>query len=114
MMKRVSRPSASAKNEDVDYTVPSLIALVGVVLLTALFFAQPNVAENANFSGKAYADAGTSEEESAEAQAPSVCEASAYCEGSRLVRQGSDCREYIAYCTYGCVYDAKGFAVCAS
>jgi hypothetical protein len=95
--------------KDVDYTIPGLIAIVATVLLTALFFAQPNVAEGANLSGQAYGAA----ESSARALSPDTCEVSSYCDGSRLVRQGADCQLYEAFCTRGCS-DVSGHAVCLS
>ena len=92
--------------KDVDYTVPGLIAIVVVVLLTALFFVQPNVAEGANLSGQAYDSV-----DATDALAPDVCEVSSYCDGSRLIRRSADCQLYEAFCTRGCS-DSSGYAVC--
>lgn len=102
----MAKAAKTSSKKDVDYTVAGLVSIVGVVILTALFFAQPNVAEGANLSGEAYSS-------DVDTLAPNTCEVSSYCDGSRLVRQGADCQLYEAYCTRGCS-DADGHAVCLS
>ncbi len=91
---------------DVNYTIPALIAIVAVVLLTALFFAKPTGTTNTmNAAGQA---AGIEETLPA---VQDTCEATSHCEGSKLVRQASDCNTYVAYCQYGCS-EIGGHAIC--
>ena len=79
----VKRPQVE---KDVDYTTAGLLAIVAAVLITALFFAQPNVAERASLApdstlgGKAYGADLTPEVK---------CEPSSVCDGSRLLRQSA-------------------------
>lgn len=105
-MAKAPAKQKTVTSKDVDYTVPSLITIVAVVLLTALFFAQPNVAVGANLSGQAYVS-----EETVDTLAPDTCEVSSYCDGSRLIRRSADCQLYEAFCTRGCS-DSSGYAVC--
>jgi hypothetical protein len=99
-----------AKGKDVDYTIPGLLALVGIVVFTALFFAQDGklaylASTDENVAGQAFAD------NTYDADAPADCAVQSWCDGSKLVRQREDCNQYVAFCQYGCaVYD--GEAVC--
>lgn len=103
-------PASSARSHavemDVNYTVPALIAMVAVVLLTALFFSQPSSSDGAlaNTAGQA---AGMD----VDSQSTDTCEAVSYCEGSKLIRRASDCNQYVAYCQYGCAM-RDGHATC--
>lgn len=108
----MAKPSKAAKPRvyDADYTITGLVVIVAVVIVTAMFFAQPNVAVGAgNIAGQAYAPntAGI------DALAPGSCEAASYCDGSRLIRQSNGCKQYEAFCTRGCSY-AQGQAQCNS
>jgi len=103
------RSSSSHEQYGIDYTITGLVVIVGIVVVTALFFAQPNVAVGAgNIAGQAYAPAGI-----ADTLTPDTCEQASFCDGSRLVRQGADCQQYEAFCTYGCSYE-NGHARCNS
>ena len=96
-------PISSGAVQEHNYTIPGLIAIVLVVLITGLFFAQPNIADRASMidlpqkttAGLAYG--------AAPSQTPTqACEVSSLCDGSRLVRQSKDCNHFIAYCSHGC------------
>jgi hypothetical protein len=100
---RSARQQVTHEGKDVNYTVPGLIALVAIVLVTAMYFSQPNIAERAstgNLAGSAYA--------SPVAESVKECDASSYCDGTKLVRQHTDCTEYVAFCQYGCSVTPSG------
>jgi hypothetical protein len=106
MTKRTA-PRSGAR--DVDYTVTGIIVIVAIVVITAVFLARPSTVDalpGSTLGGKAFDAGGTAVE-------PSACEQSSFCDGTRLVRQGADCRQYEAFCTYGCSY-RDGHAVCNS
>jgi hypothetical protein len=99
-----------SKEKDVDYTVPALIALVAIVVFTALFFAQDGKiaalsSTNKNVVGQAFGVPNV------DPDAPTDCMIQSWCDGSRLVRQREDCTQYIAFCQYGCD-TLDGQAVC--
>jgi hypothetical protein len=112
MAKRTSgRHSAKAADKGVDYTVTGLVVLIAVVVLTALFFSQRTscmngVSVDGNIGGQAISTG-------SDAAPAKVCDVSSFCDGSRLVRQGADCAQYEAFCTYGCGY-SSGHAYCLS
>jgi hypothetical protein len=112
---RTQRPKAAAVHaeKDVDYTIPALVAIVLTVLVTALFFAQPNVAERAgNIGDQTLGGQSVALPQGATAQSGSAqCDVMSICDGSRLIRQQGDCTEFVAYCTYGCEYRG-GAATC--
>ncbi len=106
-------PHAQAPQKDKDYTLWALLAIVAAVLITALFFAQPNVAVGASNIGKsvggnAYA---TTMPGPVDSLAPTQCDVSAVCDGSKLIRQRADCTSFEAFCANGCDYRG-GSAVC--
>lgn len=95
------------KTKDVNYTIPGLVALFGIVLFTALYFAQGVAvrSSSSNIAGNAFDIIDTA------APAPSSCEIQSRCEGSKLVRQQGDCRQFTAFCQSGCEERPDG-AVC--
>lgn len=97
--------------KDVNYTVPGILALVAIVLVTAMYFT-PGISMRAsgnadvrNYAGYAYAGI--------DITAPDVCEVQSHCEGTKLIRQTSDCRQLSAWCSHGCVQQDDG-AICVS
>ena len=108
----VVKPAARAshkpapKEKDVNYTIPSLLSLFGIVLVTAIYFAQSSggtvSTSQANIAGNAYGAA------AADSQAPSSCDMQSRCEGTKLVRQNADCSQEIAFCRYGCDLTPSG------
>jgi hypothetical protein len=103
-MASMAKRAAPVKEKDVDYTVPGLLALVAIVLFTALFFAQEGHIPALASTGQAYQATET-------ADTPMNCEPQSWCDGTRLVRQHDDCAQYVAYCQYGCA-ETDGGAVC--
>jgi len=99
------------REKDKDYTVPALIAIVAAVLITALFFAQPNVAQRASAIGTVGGNAYVSAPAAADKLAPTSCEPSSICDGTKLIRQQRDCTRFEAFCTNGCDFRA-GNAAC--
>jgi len=101
----------AAKGKEANYTIPGLLALVGIVLVTAMYFARLDVssAGGATSTGNLYGAAiGTGQVDN---QAPSVCEPARKCDGSKLVIQTANCKQYTSYCTHGCDETAEG-AIC--
>ena len=96
-------PKETHKEKDVDYTIPGLLAIVAVVLFTGLFFRgiPSSDINSGNLAGGAI-------ETTVDVDAPDECEATSYCDGTRLIRRHSDCNEYIAYCQFGCEQLATG------
>jgi hypothetical protein len=100
------KAATASSGKDVDYTIPALLAIVATVLITALFFAQPNIAVRAhNIGGASIATA-------TDAPSDAACEVSSLCDGTRLIRQQADCSHIEAFCTNGCTY-VSGDAVCS-
>lgn len=102
----MQKPAASPGER--DFTIPGLLALFGIVLVTALFFAQPNVAERASSSNLYGSAVGLTQ---SDPDAPASCNAYSYCDGTKLVRQQDDCRQFVSFCKYGCEERADG-AIC--
>lgn len=112
---RAKHESAQRSTPDTDYTIPGIIALFGIVLLTALFLKDGGtIAQQASdasviqqsLAGKAYGG-----ELSASGDATS-CEVQSYCDGSKLIRQHNDCTHFVSWCDYGCKVRSDGLAVC--
>lgn len=91
----MAKQAAPKASKDVDFTVPGLLAIVAIVLFTAIFFRGGSTTIAA--TGGAYETGIT-----ADVHAPDSCEASSYCDGTRLIRQHDDCNQYVAHCQYGC------------
>lgn len=97
-------PAVSVKQAGTEvrnYTVPGLIAIVFIVLITALFFT-PHLAEQAsNIGGQAISTGSPS-------TPAQTCEVSSLCDGSKLIHQNVDCSQFVAYCTHGCTTTVNG------
>lgn len=96
------------KEKDVDYTVAGLLAIVAIVLFTAMFF-KGGVPQAAS-TGQAWS--GDAVETVGDPDAPDECEAMSYCDGTRLVRRHTDCNEYVGFCQFGCEELPEGGAQC--
>ena len=97
--------------KDTNYTVPALLALFGIVLVTGVYFAQSpgtGSAASTNLAGNAY---GASIPSATDSQAPTTCEVQSRCDGTQLVRQNADCTKYVSFCQHGCDLTPSG-AVC--
>lgn len=109
-MAKRARAANGSRSKDVNYTIHGLLALVAIVLLTALFFT-PHIATSAsqaNLAGSAYGTAGV---QTTTSQAPSSCTVESRCEGTKLIHQAADCTQYTAFCKNGCIDRADG-SVC--
>ena len=106
-----SQASAAPAAADVDYTAWGLIAIVATVLITALFFAQPNVAQSAQLTPSTLGGKAVATGTPSDSLAPTVCDVRSACDGTKLIRTQADCSQFEAYCTNGCDYRA-GNAVC--
>lgn len=89
-----------------DYTIPGLIAIVVIVLISALFLQAPSATGEVQASGSTLAGEVTGEMSSA-----STCEPARYCSGTKLVIVREDCSLAQAHCRSGCVEEPV--AVCA-
>lgn len=103
--------SSVSSGKDVDYTMPGLLALVAIVLFTGIFFAQPTDYGRVETSASSNNVGG---QPTYALVSPEVsCDESSLCDGTRLIRQRSDCSRYEAFCQNGCAVSLEG-ATCIS
>jgi hypothetical protein len=100
------RAASKRAEPETNYTIPGLVAIVAIVLLTAIFFAQPRAISSTQ-AGNAAGLAGDSSSVSS-----ANCDPTSYCENhNKLIRQHTDCQTYVTYCQEGCMETTDG-ALC--
>ncbi len=91
-----------------DHTVPTLIAIVAIVLIFALFLRVDSMSSSVRINPTTLVGEAT-QVPNAGVQTGEVCEPDRFCDGSRLMIIRQDCSLAISHCQFGC---DRELAVC--